>query len=139
MPASETALVAQGHFWWAHLGFGVLLAVLLFYRLMKKESESKFRLREADRSQEQNTPKTNSESPHLLLEGFRTDGAPHEILGVASTATEKEIRRAYKQLMRRVHPDKIGRPGSPEWKSAQSIAQAVNEARDAMIRDLRDR
>ena len=49
-----------------------------------------------------------------------------EILGVRATSTEQEIRAAYNNLMRRVHPD----VGGSEFFSKQ-----LNAARTMLIRD----
>ena len=72
----------------------------------------------------------------MLLGGFSFTGQPHEILGVQKDAGELEIRRAHRGLIKRFHPDKVGRQGSREWHEAQKIAEAINTARDEMLRAL---
>jgi hypothetical protein len=50
----------------------------------------------------------------------------YRVLGVRPTATREEIRRAYRQLARRVHPDT-----NPRWKDSAAASQrmaALNEA-----------
>lgn len=37
---------------------------------------------------------------------------PFEILGIDHTATDKEIKRAYRQLSLKYHPDKVGPPAA---------------------------
>jgi hypothetical protein len=75
----------------------------------------------------------------LQLTGIRIDGAPHEILGVKAGADEKSIQKAYRDLMKRYHPDLVGPPGSREWTDAQKLAEAINLAKEEMIRSARSR
>jgi DnaJ-domain-containing protein 1 len=72
----------------------------------------------------------------LSLSGIRIDGAPHEVLGISTSATEQQVQAAYRELMKQYHPDKIGRPGTREWTDAQKIAEALNHARAQMIAHL---
>jgi hypothetical protein len=106
-------------------------------------SQSKFKISEADLPPKMSgSPKAKGESsggdsrkPNgpMLLEGFRFDGAPHEILGVSPQASEIEIQKAYKELIKRFHPDKVGRPGSQAWLDAQPIAESLNRARTELL------
>ena len=56
---------------------------------------------------------------------------PHQVLGIAADATEKQVRRAFRQLARRYHPD---RNPAPE---ATARFLAAKEAHDEMMRALR--
>lgn len=78
-------------------------------------------------------PRVQKPEP-LRLTGIRIDGAPHEILGVLPQATPTQIQQAYRELMKRYHPDKVGPQGSREWKEAQNIAFAINRAKDEMLK-----
>ncbi len=69
----------------------------------------------------------------LRLEGIRLDGAAHEILGVRADATEEQIQAAYRELMKRYHPDRVGRPGTREWQDAQGIAETINRAKTELL------
>jgi hypothetical protein len=73
----------------------------------------------------------------LALEGIRIDGPPHEVLGIAVGASEEEIQKAYRERMKRYHPDKIGRPGTREWQDAQKIAEAINAAKNELLKRKR--
>jgi hypothetical protein len=75
----------------------------------------------------------------LMLPGIRIDGPAHEVLGVGVAADEKSVQKAYRELMKRYHPDLVGPPGSREWKDAQKIAEAINLAKEEMIRTIRAR
>jgi hypothetical protein len=69
----------------------------------------------------------------LRLPGIRIDGTPHEILGVSPQATRREIQKAYRNLMKRYHPDVVAPAGTPQWKEAQKIAEAINRAKELLL------
>ena len=58
-----------------------------------------------------------------------TSGATHyTVLGLSETATEYEIKRAYRRLIRQIHPDKFAN-ASPGWKLAsEKESRELNEA-----------
>jgi hypothetical protein len=134
----------------AYLVIGLIGSALALFAvfLRMRDPGSRFKVREADRLKSKgpsplrllkgdlgSQKQTRHHKP--LLEGHRFDGAPHEILGILPNATEKEIQKAYLELIKRFHPDRIGAPGSREWKDAQSIAAKLNEARNAMLTRLK--
>lgn len=51
----------------------------------------------------------------------------YEILEIPKTATEEEIRSAYRRLMRMQHPDRFS-PGSEKWLQANMRTQVINVA-----------
>jgi hypothetical protein len=116
------------------------LAFLFFRFLSRSQRESQFRSdafhRPRLKPEHRNKKRQERDEMRLLLGGFSFTGLPHEILGIAKDAGEFEIRRAHRALMKRFHPDKIGPQGSREWHDAQKIAEAVNTARDEMLRLL---
>jgi hypothetical protein len=75
----------------------------------------------------------SAKNPTLLLTGIKLEGMPHEILGVSPQATKKEIQKAYRDLMKRYHPDVVAPAGSARWREAQKIAEAINRAKEAML------
>ena len=124
-------------------------SLFVVWRLNSKRSESGFKLREADRPRPKLSARALRNRPDplahakmarrdpetvLLLEGIRTDVPPHQLLGVSPNASVDEIQRAYRILIRRYHPDKVGAPGSREWKDAQRIAESINLAKDFLLK-----
>ena len=124
------------------------LLVLVIYFFSRPKSGSQFRSRETDikKTPEKLNSKKNNQladakykpKPEpLRLEGVVLSAAPHELLKIKETATEIEIQKAFRELMKQYHPDKVGRPGTREWKDAQAIAEALNRARNQMLEKLK--
>jgi DnaJ-domain-containing protein 1 len=123
---------------------GFMVMVVLVARWLLRRNESAFF---KPRSKEDPTAKPKSPGgPDLLaqaryapkpqplrLEGIRLGGAPHEVLGVSPAASEAEVQAAYRELMKRYHPDRVGRPGTREWQDAQAIAHALNQAKSELL------
>lgn len=138
------------------VGVGALIiGGLLFLR--QRETPSGFKVREADLKKD--LKKTIGSKPALgysshdplhdplaearyakkaeplRIGGISIQGEPHEILGIQRNASEAEIRTAYRERMKQYHPDRIGRPGSREWQDAQAIAEAINVAKEKMLKN----
>jgi len=62
----------------------------------------------------------------------------HAILGVASDATEKEIKAAFKKLAEKYHPDKVRHLGKEIIDVAARNMRELNEARDALMKRLKE-
>ena len=60
---------------------------------------------------------------------------PYEILGVSRDATEEEIKKAYRELARKYHPDNYA--NSPLSDLASEKMKEINEAYDTIIRERR--
>lgn len=118
-----------------------------------REPESGFRVRESDlkkakpgggKSGAQSRLKAPLEDPlanakmdpkskPLRLSGIALTGEPYEILGIRADAAADQVQKAYRDLMKRYHPDIVGRPGSREWQDAQKIAETINRAKTEML------
>ncbi len=54
---------------------------------------------------------------------------PYQVLGIARSATDDEVKKAYRSLARKYHPDNFA--GKPEAAaSAESVMKEINEAYD---------
>ena len=62
-----------------------------------------------------------------LQEAYRT-------LDVSETATDEEVRQAYRQLALRYHPDRVAAQGEAAREAAQKKFREVTEARDIIFR-----
>ncbi len=129
-------------FYGAQIAFGLLFLIVAWLFFRPRTPESGFRVREADLEDQRKKKlgeakqakiKTEKQKETLRLGGIRLDAPAHEILGVQASAPESEIQAAYRELMKRFHPDKVGRPGSREWQDAQKIAQAIVRAKTELL------
>lgn len=136
----------SGHFGVVQIVVSVLFILLWLHARNRAESKSNFKLREAERDLKFARGRAATEAANaaakkdpLRLDGIVKDGAPHEVLGVPALASEPEIQRAYKEKMKRYHPDRLGPPGSREWTEGTAIAESINRARLAMLERLKRR
>ena len=57
---------------------------------------------------------------------------PYQVLGVQPSATDEEVKAAYRELAKKYHPDHYN--DNPLSDLAQEKMQEINEAYDAIIR-----
>ena len=62
-----------------------------------------------------------------LQEAYRT-------LGIRETATDDEVRQAYRELALRYHPDRVEAQGEAAKEEAEKRFREVTEARDIIFR-----
>ena len=62
-----------------------------------------------------------------LQEAYRT-------LGIRETATDEEVRQAYRQMALRYHPDRVEAQGEVAKEEAEKKIREVTEARDTIFR-----
>lgn len=60
---------------------------------------------------------------------------PYEILGVPRSASDEEIRKAYRDLLGRYHPDRLQHLGGEFRELAVRKAAAINSAYDSVKRE----
>jgi DnaJ like chaperone protein len=59
---------------------------------------------------------------------YRDTNSDYKVLGIEATATEEEIKKAYRQMAIRYHPDKVAQMGEEYQKGAKEKFQKVQEA-----------
>ncbi len=59
---------------------------------------------------------------------YRDVNADYHVLGIEPTATEEEIKKAYRQMAIRYHPDKVAQLGEEFQKGAKEKFQMVQDA-----------
>ena len=63
-----------------------------------------------------------------LDEAYRT-------LGITETATDDEVRQAYRRMALRYHPDRIASQGEEARQAAEHTLQQINQARDIIFKE----
>jgi DnaJ like chaperone protein len=56
--------------------------------------------------------------------------ADYEILGIEESASDEEVKKAYRQMAVRYHPDKVASLGEEYQKGAKEKFQRIQEAYD---------
>jgi DnaJ-domain-containing protein 1 len=133
----------------------IILAVVIFTALLmvkNRGTSSQFKVREADRKDLDQLLKTKTDlanaklakkrpsappPPPLELPGIRLSGEPHEILGIGENADSSEIVRAYKEAIKRFHPDRIQGQAQEQLQFYQEAAAKLNQAKEAMLKKRR--
>jgi DnaJ like chaperone protein len=59
---------------------------------------------------------------------YRDVNSDYKVLGIESSSTDDEIKKAYRQMAIRYHPDKVAQMGEEHQKGAKEKFQAVQEA-----------
>lgn len=60
--------------------------------------------------------------------GEKDDSHYYSVLGLAPSATEAEIKKAYRRLMSQYHPDRVATLGEDKQRAAAEKAKTINEA-----------
>jgi DnaJ like chaperone protein len=61
---------------------------------------------------------------------YRDVNSDFKVLGLEATATDEEIKKAYRQMAIRYHPDKVAQMGEEYQKGAKEKFQKIQEAYD---------
>lgn len=63
---------------------------------------------------------------------YRDVNSDYHVLGIEPTATEEEIKKAYRQMAVRYHPDKVSQMGEEYQKGAKEKFQKVQDAYESI-------
>lgn len=63
---------------------------------------------------------------------YRDTNADYHVLGIEPTASEEEIKKAYRQMAVRYHPDKVAHMGEEYQKGAKEKFQKVQDAYESI-------
>ena len=127
--------------------------IFIWLKYMRGDDDtSNFRVREADRTDlnrlrdgpelahaKLTKKNTTHPPPPLSLTGIRLDGAAHEILGISEDATEAEVMKAYKNSIKRFHPDRIQGQAQEQMQFYEQASVKINLAKETMLKNLRSR
>jgi DnaJ like chaperone protein len=64
----------------------------------------------------------------VMIVFCRTVNSDYKVLGIESNETEEEIKKAYRQMVVRYHPDKVAQMGEEYKKGAKEKFQKIQEA-----------
>ena len=111
-----------------------LLILFLLWRFFYSVKKSPFLNRGPDnqnyryfnkgKDRSQNADAGAGQSP----QGGRSAGDPYQVLGIEKNASEDEIKRAYRQLANKYHPDKVYHLGEEFKKLAEQRFKEIEEA-----------
>lgn len=62
---------------------------------------------------------------------------PYQVLGIPRSATDEEVKKAYRNLARKYHPDNFA--GSAQAAGSEEIMKEINEAYDAIQKERQGR
>lgn len=98
----------------------VIFALIFFFMLERSQTMRGF-FSEAKRAAKGKPPKDGEQSPY-------------DVLGVKKGAAQREIKQAYRQLLKRYHPDKFVHMGDAYVETAKRKTQQIVEAYQALSR-----
>lgn len=70
----------------------------------------------------------------LLSLGGNSIEDAYRVLGITPDATDEEIRRAYRNLVRKHHPDRVATLGSDIVEASKKKMQEINEAKERIFK-----
>ena len=62
----------------------------------------------------------------------RTEKDPYKVLGIDSSATDEEIKKAYRRMAMKYHPDKVEGLGEEVKRNAEAQFREINEAYETL-------
>jgi DnaJ like chaperone protein len=63
---------------------------------------------------------------------YRDTNSDYRVLGIEPTATDDEVKKAYRQMAVKFHPDKVAQMGEEYQKGAKEKFQKIQDSYDAI-------
>ena len=60
--------------------------------------------------------------------------AAYKVLGISPSATDDEVKAAYRQMALKHHPDRVAKLGEDVRKAAEKKFQEINDAKDKIYK-----
>ncbi len=109
---------------WGWLDDSVVLGLLLrFLYLQKKKTQAgrqNYQYRQSEANSRQQFSENNSGKTRNRMDEKRGHDDPYAVLGIERNATEDEIKKAYRKLVNKYHPDKVAHLGD-EFKALAEV------------------
>ncbi len=119
---------------WGWLDDLVILGLLFryFYLQKKRTSSSQYRYQANQQAYQNNTwqefSRQKSYTGNKPFEHETREKDPYTVLGVAKNASAEEIKKAYRQLVTKYHPDKVNHLGDEFKELAEKRFKEIQKA-----------
>lgn len=119
----------------AHMDYGQRLQ-LLNYLVIVAQADGKLPAEEVGALQDCARWLGLTEADLNSMLNLRSDSLEdaYKVLGVAPTATDDEVRRAYRKLALQHHPDRVATLGEDIRRAAEKKLQEINEAKERVFK-----
>ena len=78
---------------------------------------------------------SSSDSNAILAQFKSTNDSNYVILEIEPTATDEQVKKAYRKMAVKYHPDKVAALGEDIQKAAEEKFKAVSQAYEAICRE----
>lgn len=78
---------------------------------------------------------TKSDAESIMAQFRPNNDSNYRILGISPSATNDEVRKAYRQMAVKYHPDKVASLGPDIQKAAEEKFKAISQAYEAICRE----
>ena len=78
---------------------------------------------------------SKSDSDSIIAQFRPSNDNNYRILGIAPSATDEEVKKAYRRMAVKYHPDKVATLGEDVQKAAEEKFKAISQAYEAICRE----
>ena len=76
-----------------------------------------------------------SDSDSIFAQFRPNNDSNYSILGITPNATDEEVKKAYRRMAVKYHPDKVATLGADVQKAAEEKFKAISQAYEAICRE----